>query len=100
MGSAVKVERKVGGRFSVYDGEIQGENLELIPDRKIVQSWRYADWPKDHYSKVTFLLTAEPNGTRLSFSQTGVPERHYEEIKQGWKDYYWNPLKETLRKQK
>jgi activator of HSP90 ATPase len=99
-GSNVKVERKVGSRFSVYDGDIQGENLELIPDRKIIQSWRYADWPRNHYSKVTFSLKAASNGTLLSFRQTGIPEKYYEEIKQGWKDYYWNPMKKMLKKQK
>jgi activator of HSP90 ATPase len=99
-GSAVKLERKVGSKFSMYDGDIQGENLELIPDRKIIQSWRYADWPENHYSKVTFSLTEASNGTLLSFRQAGIPEKNYEEIKQGWKDYYWNPMKEMLKKPK
>ncbi len=99
-GSTVKLERKVGTRFSVYDGDIHGENLELIPDRKIIQSWHYADWPENLYSKVTFSLKEASNGTLLSFRQIGIPQKYYEEIKQGWKDYYWNPMKEMLKKQK
>ncbi len=97
-GSVAKISRQVGGQFSVYDGEIQGLNLELVPDPKIVQSWRYSDWPEGHYSRATFSLSEIPGGTRLTFTQSGVPEEFYEDIRQGWRDYYWGPLKEMLEK--
>ena len=98
-GSAVKMSRKVGGNFSVYGGDIQGENLELKSDTKIVQSWRYRNWPDGHYSKVTFSLKETPGGTLLTFTQSGVPEEFYEEIRQGWRDYYWEPMKGMLEKE-
>ena len=44
-GSQVRMSRKIGGKFSIYGGDIEGVNLELVPDQKIVQSWRYSDWP-------------------------------------------------------
>ena len=97
-GSEAKISRKVGGKFTVYGGEIEGENLELEPDRKIVQSWRYSDWPAGVYSKAAFSLAESKGKTRLSFTQTGVPDDKYEEIKQGWKDYYWGPMKGLLEK--
>jgi len=97
-GSQVSMSRKTGGKFSVYGGDIAGVNLELIPDQKIVQSWRYSDWPEGHYSKVTFSLKAVKEGTRLTFTQTEVPDEHYEDIAQGWRDYYWAPMKEMLEK--
>jgi uncharacterized protein YndB with AHSA1/START domain len=37
-GSQVSMTRKVGGKFSIYGGDIEGVNLELIPNQKIVQS--------------------------------------------------------------
>ena len=95
-GSEVRIYRTVGSEFSVYGGDIQGINLELVPDQKIVQSWRYSDWPENHYSKATFSLKEAGNGTRLIFTQTGVPEEFYEDIKQGWYDYYWEPMKEMV----
>jgi activator of HSP90 ATPase len=97
-GSTVQIDRNVGSAFSVYNGDIQGVNLELIADQKIVQSWRYSDWPEGHYSKATFHLKEISGGTRLIFTQTGVPDRFYEDIKQGWKDYYWEPMKVMLEK--
>jgi len=53
------IDRKVGGEFSTFDGWASGTTLELIPDKKIVQKWRAADWPQGHYSTVTFELRAE-----------------------------------------
>ena len=92
------ISKKVGGKFSISDGYIEGTNLDLVPDEKIAQSWRASDWQEGHYSKVTFKLSKVERGTRLDFTQTGVPGDQYEDISQGWKDYYWGPMKEFLKK--
>lgn len=97
-GGKAVVSRSVGGKFSVFDGYAEGVNLQLVPDRKIVQTWRASDWPKGHYSTATFALKKVASGTRLTFTQTGVPDRHYTAIKQGWIDFYWTPLKAMLEK--
>ena len=95
-GDKATISRKVGGKFSTFDGYSEGINLELIPDRKIVQTWRASDWPEGHYSKVTFSFKEIPGGTRLTFIQTDVPAKQYDDIAQGWRDYYWAPMKEML----
>ncbi|MBI4285403.1 MAG: SRPBCC domain-containing protein [Chloroflexi bacterium] len=95
-GGKAHISRKMGGKFTAFDGWLEGVNLELVPDSKIVQSWRGTDWPEGHYSKVTFSLKEVPTGTRLTFTHTGVPEQFYADIKQGWHDYYWKPLKKLL----
>ncbi|VVB85159.1 Activator of Hsp90 ATPase -like protein [uncultured archaeon] len=95
-GEKASISREVNGEFSAYDGYITGLNLELVPDRKIVQSWRGKDWSPGHYSKVTISFEEVKDGTRLTFIQTGVPDEHYDEISQGWHDYYWIPMKKML----
>ncbi len=97
-GGKASISRKVGGKFMAFDGYSEGVNVELVPDNKIVQTWRASDWPEGHYSKVTFLLKEVKGGTRLTFTQTGVPEEQHEDIAQGWRDYYWAPMKEMLEK--
>ena len=97
-GDKATISRKVGGKFSTFDGYSEGANLELIPDSKIVQTWRASDWPEGHFSKVTFSFKEIPSGTRLTFTQTDVPAKQYDDIAQGWRDYYWAPLKEMLEK--
>jgi activator of HSP90 ATPase len=95
-GGKASISREVGGKFTAYDDYAEGVNLELAPDKKIVQSWRASDWPEGHYSKVTFSLAKTEGGTRLSFTQTDVPEELYDDVAQGWRDYYWAPMKEML----
>jgi activator of HSP90 ATPase len=97
-GGKATISRKVGGKFTAYDGYAEGVNLELVPDKKIVQTWRASDWPTDHYSKVTFDIKEVNDGSRLTFTQTGVPEEQYEDVSQGWRDYYWAPMKQLLEK--
>lgn len=97
-GSPASVSRRVGGKFTVYGGDLHGTNLELAPDQRVVQSWR-ADmdgWPKDHYSRATFSLKETEGNTRLTFTQSGVPEECYDAIKQGWYDYYWTPMQKLF----
>ena len=97
-GEKARISREIGGKFTAYDGYIKGVNLDLVPNKKIVQSWRGSDWPEGHYSKVTFSLQKAKSGTRLTFRQSGVPEEHYKDINQGWRDYYWKPIREMLEK--
>lgn len=93
-----RISRKIGGKFTAMDGYIEGVNIDLVPDKKIVQSWRGSDWPAGHYSKVTFSLKKVKNGTRLIFTQSGVPGEHCAGINQGWRDFYWTPLKKAMEK--
>ncbi|MCX6081011.1 MAG: SRPBCC family protein [Chloroflexi bacterium] len=94
--SVALISAEMGAEYSAYDGYITGKNLELVPDAKIVQSWRAVDWPEDHFSVVTFLFTPVGAGTRLDFTQTNLPPGTEEEFIQGWIDNYWEPMKVFL----
>jgi activator of HSP90 ATPase len=96
-GDKARISRKPGGKFTAGSGYIDGTNLELVADRQIVQSWHASDWPDGHYSQATFNFEKTKTGTKLTFIQTGVPEQFYAEIKQGWIDYYWTPLKALFK---
>ena len=95
-GAEASISREVGGAFTAYGGALTGTNIELAPDAKIVQSWRASDWPEGHYSTVTYLLEEADGGTRLTFTQTGVPEHSYDDINQGWRDHYWSKMSSSL----
>ena len=72
-GKPASISREIGGLVSVYDGHVLATNCELVADEKIVQDWRTERWPKGFYHRATFLLEPIPGGTRLTFTQTGVP---------------------------
>jgi len=91
-GQPTTVSRRVGGAFKVGH-DLEGKQLALTADKRIVQTWRANNWPKGVYSKATFALAKAPGGTRITFTQTGVPSEFLKEITSGWKVYYWRPLR-------
>lgn len=98
IGDKANISREIGGEFTAYIDYIEGINLELIPDKKIVQKWRANEWPEGHHSEATLLLDETKDGTQLKFRQSGIPEKFVDDIAQGWWDYYWNPMKQILEK--
>jgi activator of HSP90 ATPase len=99
-GSNVVMSKEVDGKFDVFDGYCHGYNIELIEGEKIVQAWHFSEegWPEDHYSICTFLFEPDGSKTKLIFIQKEVPAHKVEELKSGWKQFYWNPMKESLKK--
>ena len=100
-GAPALIERKPGGRFA-YGEVLSGRIVELKQDELIVLSWRADDWPKGHYSEVTFTLTPHAHGrrTQLSLVQTGVPENKFDEINSGWPEFYWTKMAAYFRDEK
>lgn len=88
---------KAGGKFTAYDNYIEGTNLELEKDKKIVQKWTCTDFPKGHYTTVVLEFKKHEKGTRLVFTQNNVPDKNFKNIAQGWKNFYWKPLKAFLK---
>ena len=95
-GAKAVISRDVNGAFTAYDGFIEGVNIELVPDKKIVQKWRGSDWAEGHYSVATFELKDVDGSTELTFTQTDVPEEHYDHISKGWYEHYWDKIKKAL----
>lgn len=87
-----QISRRVGGSFSTFDGWASGKQLELVPDTKIVQTWRAEDWPIGVISTCVYVLSAVRGGTKVNFQQTGIPKTFLKSVSQGWHDYYWEPL--------
>jgi len=95
-GGPARVSREVDGKFSAYGGYCSGTNIELIPDKKIVQNWRAGSWPEDHISKITLVFKEVPEGTELAFTHEGVPADDLEGISEGWHLNYWNPIRKMI----
>lgn len=98
-GQKAKMSRKVNGKFELMGGYCHGHNIELEEGKMIKQAWHFAEdgWPEDHFSICTFNFAKVPAGTRMTFTQNGVPEQEVESLKDGWKTYYWEPMKNLLK---
>jgi activator of HSP90 ATPase len=97
-GAPAKISRKVGGAFTAYRGNLTGVNLDIVKNKSIVQAWRTKIWPKGAWSIVSYMFAAAPGGkTKLSFSHTGIQGGGAKTAQNGWKGFYWNPLKASLK---
>jgi uncharacterized protein YndB with AHSA1/START domain/ketosteroid isomerase-like protein len=101
-GAPAEIDRRVGGKFTLYGGQLNGTILELEQDKRIVEDWRGLKWPEGHFSRLSLTLTALADGkrTQLSMTQTGVPADHFDDINQGWQTYYWTKMASYFRDEK
>lgn len=68
----------------------------LKPGRKIVQAWRATGWWPDHYSVAIYDIAKTRGGTKLTFTQIGIPPSRYSGHYRGWIETYWTPMKEIF----
>lgn len=93
-GGPARIDPRPGGDHSAWDGYIRGRILELEPGRRIVQTWRTTEFPPDSPdSRLEIMLEPHRDGTRLTLNHSDIPEGQGENYRQGWLDYYFEPLK-------
>ena len=98
-GSSAKVDGKVGGKFSAWEGYIFGTTRELTPNQRIVQAWRTSEFPDDAPdSHVEILLEETADGTKVTLTHSDMPEDQVDSYRQGWEDFYFKPMKEYFQK--
>ncbi len=96
-GTKVTIEPKPGGKFSAWGGGLSGKFLQLVKDKMIVQSWRSDAFKKtDLDSTLVLQFHAQGNDTILHMVHANVPEQDHKGVTEGWKTYYWLPMKDYL----
>lgn len=94
-GSPAKVDGRVRGEFTAWDGYIWGTFVELEANRRIVQAWRTGEFPDDaDDSRVEVLLEEMDGKTKVTLIHSNIPEGQADDYKQGWEDFYFKPMRE------
>lgn len=93
-GGGARTSAKVGGKFTAWDGYISGKNLELIANKRILQSWRASEFPKEQPGSLLLIkFEKTKSGTRVTLVHSEVPDGTGAAYKKGWKDFYFEPMK-------
>jgi activator of HSP90 ATPase len=95
-GRPAEIDPLPGGAFSTFGKLIEGRNIELVPNQRIVQAWRPAAWEPGLYSIVRFELKPRNSETTIVLDHTGFPEGDYAHLEWGWNSHYWQPLKKVF----
>ncbi len=98
-GFKASVSRKVGRKFTIFNGMLSGRNLAVVPNRMIVQAWRAAHWKKTDPDSILILKFSKARGGgRIDLVHVNVPEHDYTGVSRGWPKYYWKPWRAYLRR--
>lgn len=89
-GEKAEMSTEPGSEFSMWDGSIEGKNLEFETDRKIVQEWYFGE--QEAPSIVTIILHPDKKGTDAELRHTNIPDEDFEDIVEGWNDVYFGAL--------
>lgn len=97
-GDDTKISAKKGASYTAGNGYMWGKNIELDPGKKIIQTWHSTDFPKGaEDSLLEIILEKSGKGTKLSLTHSNIPEGQEDSYKQGWKDFYFTPMKEYFK---
>jgi activator of HSP90 ATPase len=98
-GGTAHIKNKENTDFQAWDGYIVGEILELEENKRILHSWRTEEFPRNaENSFLEILLEDVKEGCKLTLNHWDIPENQGEKYKQGWKESYFDPMKNYFKK--
>ncbi|ORY83212.1 activator of Hsp90 ATPase [Protomyces lactucae-debilis] len=90
------IDARKGGQYQLFNGNVEGEFLDLQENEKLVQTWRLKDWPAGHYATLTMTFDQGLDGTNLRMVMEDVPLGTEEVVKTNFVEYYVKPIKTTF----
>jgi len=75
-----------GSEFSLWEGDITGRNIEFLRNSKVVQEWYFGD--QQEKSIVTITISPDGENSLVTVEQTNIPDEDFQEISEGWREYY------------
>ncbi len=93
-GYKAEMDANAGTEFSLWEGDICGVNLEVEEDKRLVQEWYFGE--QEEKSIVTMKLFQERRFTKIELTHTNIPDEAYDDICEGWNDFYLGAIKEFL----
>ena len=96
-GAKAIISNKEGDNFSLLNGNLNGKNLLIIPDRMIVQTWRGNVWEEDDLDSIlTLVFSDTKSGGQIEMVHAFTPPQ-FTEL---WRKVYWQPIKDFVKKGK
>jgi len=80
-----------GVEFQMWNGDICGKIIEFVTDQKVVQEWYFGD--NDVKSIVTISISGKDGNSNVTVEHTNIPAGDYENIAEGWNEYYMGAIR-------
>lgn len=75
-----------GSEFSLWEGDITGRNIEFVSNNRVVQEWYFGE--QQEKSIVTITIRPDGENSLVTVEQTNIPDEDFQEISEGWREYY------------
>lgn len=89
-GYPAEMSTEPGSEFSLWEGDITGNNIEFVPDKKIVQEWYFGE--QEEKSIVTILIEPSGENSKVTVEHTNIPDADFNDIAEGWREYYMGAI--------
>jgi len=89
-GYPAEMSTEPGSEFSLWDGDITGQNIEFITDHKVVQEWYFGE--QAERSIVTITIKPVKDEADVTVEHTNIPDDEYDNIAEGWREYYMGAI--------
>ena len=89
-GYPAEMSTEPGSEFSLWEGDIEGRNIEFVTDRKMVQQWYFGDQSEE--SVVTITIDPSGSDSLVTVEHTNIPDEEFDSIAEGWREYYMGAI--------
>jgi len=91
------MSKEAGSEFSLWEGDITGRVLEVEEEKKVVQEWYFGE--QEAASIATLKFFVQGGTVQIDLDHTNIPEDAYDDIVEGWNEYYLGAIKTFLEVQ-
>jgi uncharacterized protein YndB with AHSA1/START domain len=92
-GGAAEVDAREGGRFTAWDGYIEGETRKIEKNKRVVQTWRTAEFsPRTPDSRIEVQFRALKGKTQVVLKHTKLKKGDGAKYTTGWYEHYLEPM--------
>jgi activator of HSP90 ATPase len=85
-GYPAQMSPEPGTEFSMWEGDITGNIIELLQDKKVVQEWYFGNQVEK--SIVTITINPDRENSLVTVEHTNIPDNEFSDIAEGWREYY------------
>lgn len=89
-GYKAKIEPIPGTDFELFDGDIAGRIIEVVPDKKLVQEWYFGDQKEESIVSINF--RQKGNSTIVEMQHINIPDEEFDNITDGWNNNFWGAV--------
>ncbi|MEK6650134.1 MAG: SRPBCC domain-containing protein [Bacteroidota bacterium] len=98
-GQSGRVQRKIGGAFSMFDGWVTGHVLAYEVGRRLSFTWSVTEWPEGtQASVVRCTFSGSAKRTTVKLTHAGFPtSSEAASHRKGWTTHVFDPLTTYLK---